>query len=127
MRDYGFGNFVGSTILGVDGLEEGNDFARIFTDRGTLHIYHSQDCCESVSIEDVVGDPADIVGGLVVSAEEAEGNGHTPESTDHYDSYTYTYYLIRTTRGDVSIRWLGESNGYYSESATVEWVTGPDA
>ena len=41
--------------------------------------------------------------------------GPKPESAD---SYTWTFYRFSTVKGTVTVRWFGESNGYYSESVS---------
>lgn len=74
-------------------------------------MYHSQDCCESVSVEDVTGDIADIIGSPILKAEETSNNEESEG-----DSTTWTFYHFSTIKGTVTLRWLGQSNGYYSES-----------
>lgn len=79
-----------------------------------FRMYHAQDCCETVSLSEVVGSLDDLVGAPIVEAEEVSSEGHpSPESTE---SHTWTFYKLGTRKGHVTLRWLGESNGYYSES-----------
>ena len=88
-------------------------------------LYHQQDCCESVYIESIVGDLRDLVGAPLLIAEEV--SGEIPEDfesqDESYESYTWTFYKFATRKGYVDVRWLGESNGYYSES--VDFVLLP--
>ena len=93
------------------------------TSMGVMQMYHQHDCSESVSIEGVVGDPMDLIGALVVLAETAvsqAGGEATPEIENRTEG-TWTFYKLRTTKGDVTIRWWGTSNGYYSEEVSCIW------
>jgi hypothetical protein len=74
---------------------------------------HDQDCCESVRIEDVIGDLSDLEHSPILFAEEVSTEG-APMPEDP-ESYTWTFYRFGTAKGTVTVRWLGESNGYYSE------------
>lgn len=84
-------------------------------------MYHEQDCCEWVSIDEIHGDLNNLIGSKIIIAEEIEGD--TPVINDEYvDSYTWTFYKLATDKGYVTIRWYGESNGYYSESVDIAKV-----
>jgi len=80
-------------------------------------MYHEQDCCESVTVEDVCGDVLDLVGNPILLAEEVVKESF---SNEHQESETWTFYKLSTVKGSVTIRWYGTSNGYYSERVTFE-------
>jgi hypothetical protein len=88
------------------------------TDGSTFEMYHMQDCCESVSVYDIKGDLQSLVGGVVVATDESTSGdwpSDVPEQ-EWVESFTWTTYVIQTDKSISVIRWLGQSNGYYSES-----------
>lgn len=77
-------------------------------------MFHQQDCCENVNVEEVEGDYQNIVGTPLISA-----TVDVSDSTDGpgaYESSTRSVYVFSTQKGTVTIKWLGTSNGYYSET-----------
>ena len=81
--------------------------------------FHSQDCCEHVEINDICGDLQDLVGEPLLIAEEVSGETPADFEDEYTESYTFTFYKFATRKGYVDVRWLGESNGYYSESVDL--------
>lgn len=113
-----FGSAIWADIVRVEGLEKGREEVRIVTDKGTLKFHHIQDCCESVHLGDF-DQTGELVGSRINSIEVVE-NADGPEP-EYPDSYTWTFYKIETNKGSLWLRFIGESNGYYSESVDVDW------
>ena len=121
----GMTQMLGKTFVQVSGSVDSDEML-FETAQGERFMFaHSQDCCESVRINDITGDLQDLVGSPLLMAEEVRGA--TEPDEEHYESYTYTFYKFATRKGYVDVRWLGESNGYYSESVElfVEGVAVP--
>ena len=82
--------------------------------------YHDQQCCENVYIEDICGDLSDLIDVPILIADEVINYEEDVPPTDlNQDSYTWTFYKIDTAKGGVTIRWLGTSNGCYSETVSL--------
>lgn len=99
------------------------DMIAFYTDKGVSWLTHNQDCCEYVYIADICGDFRDIEDSLILHAEESS---HGAEEHEVCESGTWTFYKLATVKGWVDIRWLGESNGYYSESVDFMHTTTED-
>lgn len=115
-----FKDLVGETLSRIE-ITSGNEKITFHCVSGKqFEMYHEPDCCESVGIEDIDGNLDFLIGGPILQAEESTNSDNSPE---HSESHTWTFYRIATNRGQVVIRWLGTSNGYYSESVSFFDVT----
>ena len=100
-------------------VNKDKDEILFYTKDGEIYkMYHDQDCCEYVYIEDIAGDLNNLIGEKLVMAEIATNSGET----DDYETYTWTFYKFATIKGYVTIRWYGTSNGYYSEKVSFERI-----
>jgi len=108
---------VGKTLIKIDKNDDGKR-VEFLTDKEEKYVmYHDQDCCESVYVEDVIGDINDLIGNPILQAEEVTSDVNPEDiKKESQDSFTWTFYKLATIKGSVTIRWYGESNGYYSES-----------
>ena len=118
-----FSELVGQTCTEITGAVNESEEILFKTKGTTYHMYHSQSCCEHVYLQDVCGDIKDLLDTPILIAKEVSKNyKEFSDAFDDYepDSYTWTFYIIATIKGTVTLRWLGESNGYYSESVDFE-------
>ena len=123
----GMAQMLGKTFVQVTGAV-GNFDLLFETANGERFMFsHQQDCCERVDINDIVGDLEDLVGEPLLLAEEVQGETPVDFNEREYESVTWTFYKFATRKGYVYVRWLGESNGYYSEGVDlfVEGVVVP--
>lgn len=121
VEDKVLASVVGEVLAYVDTDEKG-EWIRLTTQSGrVIEIYHNQDCCEHVRIESTEGSWLDLIGKVVVEASgtyvESKGDGFY-----QYDC-TKTKLVFRVDDATVISRWIGESNGYYSESVDFAEIT----
>jgi len=109
-----FGELVGKVLVGLDRLEDIYGDVLVFkTSDGDEYMQtHDQDCCEHVRIEDICGELSDLIGQPILLAEEVASKDEDAENRETLARWTF--YKLATNRGAVTIRWYGESNGYYS-------------
>lgn len=109
-------DLIGLTLTAVE--DTGKQITFTAADGRRWALYHDQDCCECVRVEDVAGDLNDLVGSPILMAEEVTNAEEPSDYRYGDDSHTWTFYKFATAKGYVTVRWLGESNGYYSEGVS---------
>lgn len=109
-------------------------------DNGDKYVfYHEQDCCETVYLDEIIGDLNDLTGSPLLIADEVIDRYNNNENdfdklepfqkeflggdAKYAESVTWTFYKFATQKGYVDVRWTGESNGYYSESVNIRLET----
>lgn len=128
-----FTTLVGKTLTDITINFDRTEILFTCQDGIKYKLHHQQDCCESVSIDDICGDIKDLIGSPITMADEVSNDdfvsnfnakfsiknkyGSSVDADGNYapDSCTWTFYKLATIKGYVDIRWFGESNGYYSE------------
>ncbi len=89
------------------GLTIGISTLEIDTEEGTVVLWHDQACCEDASLHDFEGDAEDLIGATVrrvIVGTDKEGN---------------PFYDIRTTNGDLWLRFGNGNNTAYSIAMLV--------
>jgi hypothetical protein len=116
-----FFELKGKTITSIDGSNSDDSDTIITTSDGSSYtLTHIQDCCEHVRVYGSVGNIDDVLNEEVIAAEDTNpmDNPNAPDYK-YYESATWSQFRIVTNKGTFEIWWLGESNGYYSETVSV--------
>lgn len=123
--DVPFETILGKTLTNYTKTDDRLDL--YFTDGSAYAMFHVQECCESVEIEDICGDLDSLIDHPLTMAEESSNSDVQPGQDSYYnESFTWTFYKMATINGYVTIRWFGASNGYYSEAVEFQEVTSPN-
>ena len=113
-----FSELIGKTITKIEGLELHSESVVFYCSDGTWYrMWYEPDCCAGCDIEDICGDVDDLIGSPIVRAELPSSLDGLNEDNlpSHDDSWTWTFVILGTAKGTVTLRWFGSSNGYYSE------------
>lgn len=120
MKDIRIDTLVGEVLTHVDIDEEHNQI-QLTTESGRIvTLHHVQDCCEYVCIEDTNGDWLALVGKPLVESSEHVVSDFDGES---HESSTETTFTFKVDGATVINRWIGSSNGYYSEHVDISEIT----
>lgn len=121
---------IGLTLNRIEGCLPDSYEVTFYSECGQqFRMFHHQDCCESVSLNDVEGDVSDLIGTPIIVAETVSDAGQQalnlliplPEKGGECEQWTF--YRLATNKGWVVLRWYGDSNGYYSTDVTFERIT----
>lgn len=111
-------DFKGLTFVKIEGTK-GDPELDFITDTGRkFRMFHRQDCCESVYLEDVIGDLEDLLNTPIVEA-YVEDSSDMGALEKYEDAFEWTFYRLRTIKGTVTLRWYGSSNRYYSTDVEI--------
>jgi hypothetical protein len=103
-----------------------DDHIKFYCTDGNCYTYHHEyDCCESVYIDDIVGNFDKLLYHPILKADEKSSSYDYDDPSSNLtniediESATWTFYTFAGPKGYVDVRWIGESNGYYSESVDI--------
>lgn len=105
----------------------GRELVMNSTSDRTFKLYHPQECCENVTLEEVIGDLEDLIDSPILQAEQStralQDNEEAPRYRYKDDVSEWTFYKLATNKGYVTLRWYGSSNGYYGTQVDLIEVT----
>ena len=112
---------LGKTFVSIEGMCKNSESVLFQCDDGYRYkMYHDQECCEHVYLEDVAGNVEDLLYSPITLAEVVTNKDSGDKVDDCDESWMWTYYKLATVKGYVTLRWYGASNGYYSEEVQID-------
>jgi hypothetical protein len=92
-------DLIGKTLTRVENIENAEI---VFTvdDGSKFKLYHNQDCCETVTVNDIAGDPNDLVGSPITKAEESTSDKNPPGVSMELCDYPLVRRIERLLLGD---------------------------
>ncbi len=77
-----FSDLLGRTLIEVKNFD--NDEIQFATDDGKrFRLYHDQDCCESVNVDEIIGNLDDLIGSPLTMADESSSDERPAEVPKH--------------------------------------------
>ena len=114
---------VSGKILSIEGFKQGSERVTITTDKGALVFDADVQCCDITYLADLEGDPQDLIGAELCVAKHLKSEDGTSEKDQDLGA-AYHFYEIQTHKGDLWMRWYGDSGetGCYSNEVKVSWT-----
>ena len=110
--------FRGQKITSIEGYEQNSDRVIFNFENGARIIFaHEPECCESVFLADL--DENIQVGERLMFLEVRT---QCLEPNEDHEGMTWTFITILTDKCHETMRWVGESNGWYSEKPTIIFI-----
>ena len=113
-----FNDLVGETLTHIDIDPENNEILLTTKSDKKIIIKHDQNCCESVKLVYYSPNWKKLIGKVIVDTSE-----NAVSSMNGYDSRTDTDLTFSVDDATVITKWVGESNGYYSETVDIHDIT----
>lgn len=104
-------NILGAKVLSINYADSE---LKITTDKGVFCMFHSEDCCENVWLEEGLDEIHGLIGKTILSFEERSYTQSEPDEDEYYSSWHL--YTVTHTGGYLDLCWRGHGKVYYSHS-----------
>lgn len=110
-KDCNITDFIGLIFRKVYYDEDNAQLIFISNTSRKFKMLHYSDCCESVTLDDIIGELDFLIGVPILHAACVSNEEQ------------WTFYHINTKKGYVTLRWFSDSDWYSSEISIVEEST----